>query len=113
MQALVIVIPHVAPEREVQLAVRREPRPVDQLGLERMKERLHMRMVARRPPARRALPEAQAPEAIAERPRGILAAAITMEDEARARAPAADGGIEHRPGEVGVEIGRASCRERV
>src|SRR3989442_15797259 len=102
MQALVIVIPHVALEREAQLAVRREPRAVDQLCLERMEEQLHMRVVTRGPPARRALPEAQDPEAIAERPRGILAAAITVEDEAGARAPAADGRIEHRAGEVGV-----------
>src|SRR5256885_8252679 len=73
-----------------------------------MKERLHMCVVARGPPARRALPEAQDPEAIAERPRGVLAAAITVEDEAGARAAAADGRIEHRPGEVGV----ARPRER-
>src|SRR5216683_4886918 len=108
MQALVIVIPHVAPEREAQLALRREPRAVDQLCLQRMKERLHMRVVARGRPARGALPDAQDPEAIAERPRGILAAAITVEDEAGAWAAAADGRIEHRPGEVGV----ARPRER-
>src|SRR3989442_1168822 len=52
MQALVIVIPHVALEREAQLAVRREPRAVDQLCLQRMKERLHMRVVARGDPGR-------------------------------------------------------------
>src|SRR2546428_438905 len=89
MQALVIVIPHVALEREAQLALRREPRAVDQLCLQRMKERLHMRVVARGRPARGALPDAQDPEAIAERPGGILAAAITVEDEAGARAPPA------------------------
>src|SRR6266487_4120327 len=98
MQALVIVIPHVASEREAQLALRRKPRAVDQLCLQRMKERLHMRVVARGRPARGALSDAQDPEAIAERPRGILAAAITVEDEAGAWA-AADGRIEHRPGE--------------
>src|SRR5213083_501507 len=102
MQALVIVIPHVAPEREAQLALRREPRAVDQLCLQRMKERLHMRVVARGRPARGALPDAQDPEAIAERSRGILAAAITVEDEAGTGAPAADGRIEHRAGEVSV-----------
>src|SRR6266496_565786 len=102
MQALVIVIPHVAPEREAQLTLRREPHAVDQLRLQRMEERLHMRVVARGRPARGALPDAQDPEAIAERPRGILAAAITVEDEAGAWAAAADGRIEHRPGEVGV-----------
>src|SRR5260370_29383603 len=106
MQALVIVIPHVAPEREAQLALRREPRAVDQLCLQRMKERLHMRVVARGRPARGALPDAQDPEAIAERPRGILAAAITVEDEAGAWAAAADGRIEHRQGEVGVACPR-------
>ncbi len=98
MQTPVIVIPHVAPEREAQLALRREPRAVDELGLQRVKKRLHMRVVPRGPPARGALPEAQDPEAIAERPRGVLAAAITVEDEAGARAPAADGRIKHRPG---------------
>src|SRR5205809_102518 len=102
MQALVIVIPHVAPEREAQLAVRREPRAMDHLGLQRMKERLHMRVVPRGPPARGALPDAQDPEAIAEPLGGILAAAITVEDEAGTWAPAADGRIEHRSGEVRV-----------
>src|SRR3989442_643034 len=107
MQTLVIVIPHVAPEREAQLALRREPGAVDQLRLQRVEERLHMRVVAWGPPARGALPEAQDPEAIAERPRpglifhsdrGSEYAALTVEDEARARAAAADGRIEHRPG---------------
>src|SRR6266702_871422 len=102
MQALVIVIPHVASEREAQVAVRRKPRAVDQLRLQRMKERLHMRVVARSPHARGALPDAQDPEAIAERLGSILAAAVTVEDEAGARAPAADGRIEHHPGEAGV-----------
>src|SRR5713226_2118497 len=102
MQAPVIVIPQVAPEREAQLAVRREPRAVDDLGLQRMKERLHVRVVPRGPDARGALADAQDPEAVAERLGGILAAAITVEDEAGARAPAADGRIEHRPGKMGV-----------
>src|SRR5439155_156371 len=91
MQALVIVIPHVAPEREAQLALRREPRAVDQLRLQRMKERLHMRVVARGRPARGALPDAQDPEAIAQRPRGIPAASITVGDEAGWWAAAAAG----------------------
>src|SRR6266571_5220445 len=93
MQALVIVIPHVASEREAQVAVRRKPRAVDQLRLQRMKERLHMRVVARSPHARGALPDAQDPEAIAERLGSILAAAVTVEDEAGARAPGAHGRV--------------------
>src|SRR3989442_8706794 len=75
---------------------------MEHLGLQRMKERLHMRVVPRGPHARGALPDAQDPEAIAKPLGGILAAAITVEDEAGARAPAADGRIEHRPGEAGV-----------
>src|SRR2546422_940816 len=102
MQALVIVVPHVALEREAQLAIRREPSAMDHLGLQRMKERLHMRVVPRGPHAGGALPDAQDPEAIAKPLGGILAAAITVEDEAAAWAPAADGCIEHRPGEAGV-----------
>src|SRR5439155_1035287 len=102
MQAPVIVIPHVAPEREAQLAIRCEPHAVDYLGLQRMKERLHMRVVPRGPPARSALPDTQDLEAIAEPLGGILAAAITVEDEAGTWAPAADGRIEHRSGEVCV-----------
>ena len=102
MQAPVIVIPHVAPEREAQLAIRCEPHAVDYLGLQRMKERLHMRVVPRGPPARSALPDTQDLEAIAEPLGGILAAAITVEDEAGTWAPAADGRIEHRSGEVRV-----------
>src|SRR5207245_10583978 len=96
------VIPHVALEREAQLAVRREPSAMDHLGLQRMKERLHMRVVPRGPYPGGALPDAQDPEAIAKPLGGILAAAITVEDEAAAWAPAADGCIEHRPGEAGV-----------
>src|SRR2546429_7797076 len=102
MQALVIVIPHVAPEREAQLAVRREPRAMDHLGIQGRKERAHRRVVPRGPPARGALPDAQDPEAIAEPLGGILAAGITVEDEAGTWAPAADGRIEHRSGEVSV-----------
>src|SRR2546422_5565843 len=102
MQALVIVVPHVALEREAQLAIRREPRAMDHLGLQRMKERLHMRVVPRGPHAGGALPDAQDPEAVAKPLGGILAAAITVVDEAGTWAPAADGRIEHRPGEAGV-----------
>src|SRR2546425_13012814 len=89
MQALVIVKPHVALEREAQLAVRREPSAMEHLGLQRMKERLHMRVVPRGPHAGGALPDARDPEAIAKPLGGILAAAITVEDEAGAWAPAA------------------------
>src|SRR2546422_950522 len=96
MQALVIVIPHVALEREAQLAVRREPRAMDHLGLQRMKERLHMRVVPRGPHAGGALPDAQDPEAVAKPLGGILAAAITVEDEAGAWAPA-EAGRAHQP----------------
>src|SRR5260370_3215535 len=97
MQALVIVIPQVAPEREAQLALRREPRAVDELRLQRVKERLHMRVVARGLPARGALPDAQDPEAIAHRLRGILTAPITVEDEPHARPPPPHGRIPDRP----------------
>ena len=61
-----------------------------------------MRVVPRGPPARSALPDTQDLEAIAEPLGGILAAAITVEDEAGTWAPAADGRIEHRSGEVRV-----------
>src|SRR3989449_11211189 len=44
----------------------------------------------------------QRSQAVAERLGGILAAAIAVEDEPGPRAPAADGRIEHRPGEVGI-----------
>src|SRR5438093_10875088 len=101
MQALVIVIPHVAPEREAQLAVRREPRAMDHLGLQRMKERLHMRVVPRGPPARGALLRALGTRPIAAPLGGLLAAALTVEDEAGTWAPAADGRTEQRPGGVG------------
>ncbi len=91
-----IVIPQVAPEREAQLAVRRESRAVDDLGLQRMKERLHMRVVARGAHARGALPDTQGPEAIAERLRGVLTPPIAVEDEADTGASPADRRIERR-----------------
>ena len=61
-----------------------------------------MCVVAWRADARPALPDPQRPQAVAERLGGILAATIAVEDEPGPRAPAADGRIEHRPGEVGI-----------
>lgn len=88
VQPPVIVIAKIAAEREPQPAVRREPSAVHELGLQRMEERLHVRVVARRADARRALPNPQRSQPVAERLGGILAAAIAVEDEPRTRTPA-------------------------
>src|SRR2546422_4980311 len=54
----------------------------------------------------------QRSQAVAERLGGILAAAIAVEDEPGPRAPAADGRIEHRPGEVGIARPPQHTREQ-
>src|SRR6266571_7734697 len=94
VQPPVIVIAKIAAQREPQPLVRREPGAVHDLGLEGVKERLHVRVVARRADARSALPDAQRSQAVAERLGGILAAAIAVEDEPGPRPPAPDRGIE-------------------
>src|SRR6266705_1220608 len=81
VQPPVIVIAKIAAQREPELVVRHEPRAVHHLGLQRVKERFHVRVVARRADARGALPDAQRSQAVAECLGGILAAAIAVEDE--------------------------------
>src|SRR6266446_2965692 len=81
MQPPVVVIAKIAAERELQRPGRREVSTVDQLGLQRMKERFHVRSVAGGAPARRTLANAQGAEPIAKRVAGILAAPIAMEKQ--------------------------------
>src|SRR5205823_15063663 len=60
MQPPVIVIAKIASQREPQLPLGPEPRAVHHLGLQRVNERLHVRIVAWGPHSGRALPDAQA-----------------------------------------------------
>src|SRR5947208_6094525 len=80
MQPPVVVIPKIPAEREPQPPLRLEASTVDDLGLQRMKERFHVCVVTGSPPARRTLANAQGAESIAKRVAGILAAAIAMEN---------------------------------
>src|SRR5438094_6186301 len=96
MQPPVIVIAKIASQREPQLPLGPEPRAVHHLGLQRVKERLHVRIVARGPHSGRALPDAQSPEPVPERLGRVLATAIAVEDEPGPWAPAADGRVQHR-----------------
>src|SRR6266566_3222303 len=94
MQPPVIVIAKIAAQREPQPPFRRKPRAVHELGLQGVKKRLHVCVVAWRADARRALPDPQRPQPVAERLGGILAAAIAVEDEPGPRPPASDRSIE-------------------
>src|SRR5437899_3831886 len=90
VQPPVIVIAKIAAQREPQPPFRRKPRAVHELGLQGVKERLHVCVVAWRADARRALPDPQRPQPVAERLGGILATAIAVEDEPGPRPPAQD-----------------------
>ena len=94
MQPPVIVIAKIAAQREPQPPFGRKPRTVHELGLQGVKKRLHVCVVAGRADARGALPNSQRPQAVAERLGGILAAAIAVEDEPGPRPPAPDRRIE-------------------
>ena len=96
MQPPVIVIAKIASQREPQLPLGPEPRAVHHLGLQRVKERLHVRIVAWGPHSGRALPDAQGSEPVPERLGCVLATAIAVEDEPSPWAPAADGRVQHR-----------------
>ena len=94
MQPPVIVIAKIAAQREPQPPFGRKPRTVHELGLQGVKKRLHVRVVAWRADARRALPDPQRPQPVAECLGSILAAAIAVEDEPGPRPPAPDRRIE-------------------
>ncbi|SRR6266704_6022366 len=65
VQPPVIVIAKIAAQREPQPPFRRKPSAVHELGLQGVKERLHVRVVAWRADARRALPDPQRLQAVA------------------------------------------------
>src|SRR6266849_5642798 len=102
MQPPVVVIAKIAAKREPQRPGRREVSTVDELGLQGMKERFHVRIVAGGAPAGRTLANAQGAEPIAKRVAGILAAPITMEKQPGAGTAAADGRIQNSPRQAGV-----------
>src|SRR5258708_19865821 len=102
MQPPVVVIVKIAAQREPQRPGRREVSTVDELGLQGMKERFHVRIVAGGTPAGRTLANAQGAEPIAKRVAGILAAPITMENQPGAGMAAADGRIQHSPPQSSV-----------
>ena len=83
-----IVITYIAVEREAELPVGREAGAMDQLGFERVKEGLHVGVVARRAHAGGTLANAQGAEAIPEGVRGILTAANAVKDRAGASSSA-------------------------
>src|SRR6266849_3176540 len=94
VQPPVVVIAKIPAEREPQHPLRLEASAVDDLGLQRMKERFHVGVVAGGPPARRTLADAQRAESIAKRVAGILAAAIAMENQSSTGVPTTHGRIE-------------------
>jgi hypothetical protein len=72
---------------------------MEELRLERVEERFHVRVLAG-PVERRALLDAEATQAIAKERSGVLAAAITVEDERGPGAPTSHGGIQNCAGQM-------------
>ena len=89
-----VVVQEVAPQFVSELHFGLEPHPVHDLGLQRVKERLHVRVVLW-PPARGALTHPQGDQAIPKRRRGILTAPIAVEDQTAGRPAAAHRSVEH------------------
>src|SRR5438093_7350578 len=87
VQPPVVVIAKIPAERESQPPLRLEASAVDDFGLQRMKERFHVCVVAGGPPARGTLADAQGAESIAKRVAGIFAASIAMENQSRTGMP--------------------------
>ena len=108
MQPPVMVIAHIPLQRESELPFGGEARPVDQLGLQGMKERFHVRGVARRADPRGTLANPQRPEPVPKGLSGIFAAAIAVKHKARAGGTPPDGGIEHGTREPRV-AGPSQC----
>src|SRR3989475_6135624 len=83
-------------------SLRLEASAVDDLGLQRMKERFHVCVVAGGPPARGTLADAQSAESIAKRVAGILAASIAMENQSSTGMPTTHGRIEDSARQAGI-----------
>ena len=107
MEAPPVVVLDVAAQHVPQRRVAIEGGAVQQLGLERVEEGFHVRVVARAV-ERGTLLDAQLTEAIPKDRARILASAIAVEDETSGDSTSTRRSIEHGPSELGA----AAARER-
>src|SRR5437762_11051077 len=105
MQAVVVVIPHVATELLAKVSHRLKLPAVHEVGFERVKKRLHVRVLAGRAATRHALTDPARDQPLPEWRSQILAAAITVKDEPDRGTAPAERRIDHRPRQVRVTGG--------
>ena len=107
---MAVVVLEVATQCASERVVGLEGRSVQELRLERVEERLHVCVLAGAV-ERGALLYAQLPQAIAEDRPGVLAPAITVEDESRPHAATPHCGIQDGAREVGAATAGERPRE--
>ena len=93
---MVIVVPDIAAKVRTKIGDGLEVPPMDDIGLEAMKERLHMGVLVRRATTGHALSDAMFHQNVTERASEELAAPIAMEDQAGTRPTPSESGL-HRP----------------
>ena len=98
MQAMMVVILHVATQLLAELGDRVKRPAVDDVSFERVNERFHVRVLARCAAARHAVPDALGNQPGAKRRAEKLAAAVAIEDQPSCRAPATECRIDHGAG---------------
>ena len=85
MQAVVVVVLHIATELMTEIREGGKRSAVNQFGFQRVKERFHVGVFIRRTTTRHALLDAADHEALAKRCPETLAAAIAMKDQGTGR----------------------------
>ena len=99
MQALIVVVPPIPTQLLTELSDGVKRPTVNHVGLERMEEGLHVRVLVGRPAARHALLDARGEQPVAKRRPQKLAAPIAVKDEPRARTAPAERRVDRGPRE--------------
>src|SRR5262245_1443440 len=97
-----VVVPEISPQVPAELADRAKALPVDQVGLQRVKERLHVSVLVGSAAARHALARPVMRQAATEGPPEKLAASIAVEDQSRGWSSSPEGGFHCRTRETRV-----------
>jgi hypothetical protein len=102
VQTLVVVVPEIASKLGADFSFGQEAVTMHETGLEGMKERFHVSVVAWSAAAGHALTNTQGSEAIPKGGAGILTASVTVKDQARGGAATTHGRVEDRPRQAGI-----------
>lgn len=97
-----VVVPQVPTQLLAKLGHGVKPAAMHEIGLERVKERLHMRVLARCAAPSHALAHAEGDQALPKRRSEILTAAIAVKDQPGRWPAAAERGVNHRAREPRV-----------